>query len=211
MTKKIIIDGREIGLDYPPYVIAELSANHNRDIERAKKIIMAAKESGADAIKLQTYEADTITMDCSRPEFMINDGLWKGHNLYDLYKWAETPFSWHKELFEFAKNVGITCFSSPFDESAVDLLEDLNTPAYKIASFEIVDLALIEYVASTGKPIIMSTGMANKEEINQAVDIARQSGCTQLALLHCVSGYPAPIEESNLKSRRSASPSRSSS
>jgi len=199
MSIKFSINKREIGSEFPPYVIAELSANHNGDIDRAKKIILEAKKAGADAVKLQTYEADTITMKCSRPEFMINEGLWKGYTLHDLYKWAETPYSWHKELFEYAEENNITCFSTPFDESAVDLLEDINTPAYKIASFEIIDLPLIEYVASTHKPMILSTGMASPDEIKEAVDIAHQSGCNQLALLHCVSGYPVPIEQSNLR------------
>jgi len=195
----IKINNRKIGVDYSPYVIAEMSANHNGDINNAYKIIDMAKASGADAVKLQTYHPDTITMDMNTLEFMIEGGLWDGQSLYELYKGAFMPWEWHQPLFDYAKKVGITIFSSPFDNTAVDLLEDLNTPAYKIASFEAVDLPLIKYVAQTGKPMIISTGMANYEEIQEAIEAAREGGCKELAVLHCVSGYPAPAADYNLR------------
>lgn len=197
--KNINIAGRNIGFFEQPYVIAELSANHNGSLERALKTIDAAKHNGADAIKLQTYSAETMTIDSDLPDFMIKGGLWDGYKLYELYEWAQTPYEWHVEMFNHAKKIGITVFSTPFDETAVDLLEDLNTPAYKIASFEIIDLPLIKYVASTKKPMIISTGMANEEEIGEAVSAARENGCEELVLLHCISSYPAPIEQSNLR------------
>ena len=193
------INGREISATKPPYIIAEMSANHNGDINNAYKIIDMAKSCGADAVKMQTYRPDTITMNMKTPEFMIEGGLWDGKNLYELYEWAQTPWEWHKPLFDYAKKVGITIFSSPFDNTAVDILEDLNTPAYKIASFEAVDLPLIKYVAQTGKPMIISTGMANSEEIQEAIEAARDGGCKELAILHCVSGYPAPAGDYNLR------------
>lgn len=193
------IEGREIGNGCAPFVIAEMSANHNGSIDNAFKIIKAAKMAGADAVKLQTYRPDTITLDRDSEEFQIHGGLWNGKTLYQLYEEAHTPWEWHAPLFNYAHKLGIIIFSSPFDNTAVDLLEDLNAPAYKIASFEAVDLPLIKYVASTGKPMIISTGMADVEEIQEAIDAARTGGCKELAILHCVSGYPAPASDYNLK------------
>ncbi len=199
MTDKTIeIAGRRIGRQYAPYVIGEISANHNGNIDNAFQLIDIAKAAGADAVKLQTYRPDTITIDCDKPDFQIEGGLWDGHSLYKLYEWAHTPWDWHKPLFDKARDAEITLFSSPFDNTAVDLLEDLNAPAYKIASFELVDLPLIRYVASTGKPMIMSTGMANAHEIAEAIDAAQGAGASDLAILHCVSGYPSPAGDYNL-------------
>ncbi|CAN1514333.1 SpsE Sialic acid synthase [Methylophilaceae bacterium] len=192
------INNRKIGLDFEPYIIAELSANHNGSIERAKASIKAAKDSGAHAIKFQTYTADTMTINCDKADFIIKGGLWNGYKLYDLYVEAHTPFSWHKELFLYAKEIGITCFSTPFDETAVDLLEELEVPAYKIASFELTDIPLIKYVAKTKKPLLMSTGMASEKEIEEAVTAAITAGCESLLLFHCISSYPTPIDQSNL-------------
>lgn len=199
MKPYITIDGRKIGPSYPPYIIAELSANHNGDLNRAFQILEEAKKAGADAVKLQTYTHETITMDCDSEEFQIHGGLWDGQTLYELYRDAHMPWEWHQPLFDKAKALGITIFSSPFDFSAVDLLEELHAPAYKIASFELIDLPLIKRVAQTGKPMIISTGMANEEEIAEAIKTARDNGCEDLVVLHCVSGYPAPAEQYNLK------------
>lgn len=198
MSNHIKINGTSIGEKFTPYIIAEMSANHNGDIENAFEIIKSAKLNGANAVKIQTYRPDTLTIKSEKDDFKIKEGLWKGKTLYDLYDWAHTPWEWHKDLFEFANETDVTIFSSPFDKTAVDLLEDLNTPAYKIASFEIVDLPLIRYVASTKKPMIISTGMASSEEIEEAVQTAKDAGCDEIALLHCVSGYPAPPSDYNL-------------
>lgn len=197
--KQIQIAGRKIGPDHPPYVIAEVSANHNGKLETAMRIIEEAKKAGADAAKLQTYKPDTITLNCDSEDFKIHGGLWDGRTLYDLYEEAHMPWDWHKPLFDRARQLGITIFSSPFDNTAIDLLEDLNSPAYKIASFEAIDLPLIKYAASTGKPMIISTGMADVEEIQEAIAAAQEGGCKELAILHCVSGYPAPSEDYNLR------------
>lgn len=199
MSGSVHIAGRAIGAEEPPYVIAELSGNHNGDIARAFRLIDAAKEAGADAVKLQTYTADTITIDHDGPGFIIEGGLWHGRKLYDLYAEAHTPWDWHPALFEHARKAGITCLSSPFDATAVDLLESLDAPAYKIASFEIVDTPLIRRAAATGKPLIISTGMATGDEIADALGAAREGNPNaELVLLHCVSGYPTPAEEANL-------------
>lgn len=192
------INSREISNSFPPYIIAEVSANHNGSIERAKEIILAAQKSGVDAVKIQTYTPDTMTIDVQNSDFYITDGLWKNRSLYDLYGEAYTPFEWHKELFIFAKEIGVTLFSSPFDESAVDLLESLHVQAYKVASFEIVDLPLISYMASKNKPMLMSTGMASLNEIGDAIETVRSEGNNKIALFHCISSYPTPLSESNL-------------
>lgn len=180
------------------FIIAELSANHNGSIETAIETIKAAKRAGADCIKFQTYTADTITINCNKEDFFIKGTIWDGSNLYKLYQQAYTPWEWHEQLFKVAEDEGLVCFSSPFDKSAVDFLENLNTPAYKIASFEITDIPLIEYVALKGKPIIISTGIAEMEDIQLAVDTCRKVGNNQIVLLKCTSSYPAPIEEANM-------------
>jgi pseudaminic acid synthase len=198
MPREFEIAGRPIGANHPPYIVAELSANHGGSIERAIATIREAKHCGADAVKLQTYTPDTITIDHDGPDFCIEGGLWDKRSLYELYKEAHTPWDWHAELFAVAKRVGIDIFSTPFDNSAVELLSRLGAPAIKIASFEIVDHELIACVARTKKPTIMSTGMSSMVEIGEAVETFRSNGGEQLMLLHCISGYPTPVDQSNL-------------
>jgi len=192
------IENFEINKISPVFIIAELSANHNGSLETAIETIRAAKRAGANCIKLQTYTADTMTIDCDKVDFVINGTIWDGQNLHKLYQEAYTPWQWHEELFRVAKEEGLVCFSSPFDKTAVDLLESLHSPAYKIASFEITDIPLIEYVASKGKPVIISTGIARQDDIELALDACHRMGNYNVALLKCTSSYPAPIEEANM-------------
>jgi pseudaminic acid synthase len=194
----INIGGRAIGPGQPPYVICELSGNHNGSIERALALIDAAAETGCDAVKIQTYTPDTMTIDCDLPDFKITGGLWDGRTLYDLYREAHTPFEWHQALFDRARDRNVTMISTPFDESSADLLEQLECPAFKIASFEITDLPLIAYVAGKRKPMIISTGLAGLGEIEAAVNTARENGCEDIVLLHCISSYPAPTDQANI-------------
>ena len=198
MPSPFAIAGRAIGPDQPPFVIAELSGNHNGRLERALQLVDAAAEAGADAVKLQTYTADTITLDFDGPGFRLEGGLWSGRTLHDLYSEAFTPYEWHAPLFAHARARGLIAFSSPFDETAIELLEGLDAPAFKIASFEAIDLPLIARAARSGKPLIISTGMTSRQEIQAAVDTAQTAGAGGVVLLHCVSAYPAEFEEANL-------------
>lgn len=193
-----IVD-QDISPNHRPYVIAEVSGNHNGSINRALETIKQAKLSGASAVKLQTYTPNTMTIDCNKSDFIVKSGLWEKYKLWDLYQEAHTPYEWHQELFNYARELQITLFSTPFDETAVDLLEKLDTPAYKIASFELTDIDLIKLVASTKKPLLMSTGMASDDEISRALDAAKNSGATEILLFHCISSYPAPLQEANLR------------
>ena len=198
--KEINIAGRKIGPNYPPFIIAEMSGNHNQSLDRALAIVEAAAKAGAHAVKLQTYTADTMTLDIAEREFFINDpdSLWKGKSLYDLYKEAYTPWEWHKPIFDRCRELGLIYLSTPFDDTAVDFLEELNVPCYKIASFENIDIPLIRKVAATGKPMIISTGMATIAELDETVRTAREAGCRNLILLKCTSSYPATPEDTNI-------------
>jgi pseudaminic acid synthase len=199
-NKDLIIEGKKIGESYPPFIIAEMSGNHNQSLDRALEIVTAAAKSGVQALKIQTYTADTMTIDINEREFNINspNSLWKGQSLYKLYEKAHTPWEWHKPIFDLGRKLGLIVFSTPFDVTAVDYLEDLNTPCYKISSFENTDLPLIKKVASTRKPMFLSTGMASSDELNETVCTIRESGCNDFVLLKCTSAYPANPLQSNL-------------
>jgi N-acetylneuraminate synthase len=196
---EVEIGGRKVGPDQPPYIIAEISANHNGDIGRALELVDAAKEAGADAVKLQTYTKDTMTIDHDGPGFVLHGGLWDGKKLYDLYEWAHTPWDWHEALFRRAADRGIHMFSTPFDTTAIDLLRRFDPPAYKIASFEAIDIPLLRAVAAEKKPVIVSTGMTTRNEVREAVETLRKNGCEQIVLLHCISGYPTEPKDSHLR------------
>ncbi|WP_430469376.1 pseudaminic acid synthase [Thalassospira lucentensis] len=198
MRKIVNIGGSSVGDDYPPYIVAELSGNHNGDIDRAKRLIEEAKKTGVNAVKLQTYTPDTITIDYDGPGFIVESGLWEGRSLYDLYQEAHTPWEWHVELFEHAKQIGLDIFSTPFDETAVDFLEKFDPVAYKIASLELKDKPLLKKVAQQGRPVILSTGLASLDEVKEAVNILRSNGTDDIVVLHCISGYPTPTSESNI-------------
>ena len=198
MKEYINLDGTKVGQNFDPYIVAEMSGNHNGKIENALAIIKEAKKCGANAVKIQTYKPDTITINHDSKEFIKQKGLWKGWKLFDLYEEAHTPWEWHERLYEYARKLDITLFSSPFDKTAVDFLENIGNPIYKIASPEIIDLELIKEVAKTQKPLILSTGMASKEEINEAIEVAKNTGNENIVVLHCTSAYPAPAEEANL-------------
>lgn len=199
MKTRFKIGNCTVGDGCPPYVIAEISGNHNGDIDRALSLIRAAKDAGAHAVKLQTYTADTMTIDYDGEGFRIDGGLWDGRSLYELYQEAHTPWAWHEDLFAAGRELGIDVFSTPFDESAVDFLEALDPPAYKVASFEVMDIPLLQKIGATGRPVILSTGMATFEEIEQAVSTLREAGTEAVVVLHCVSGYPTPVAESNIR------------
>ena len=199
MQRIIEINGRKVGKGHTTYIVAEMSANHNQDFDQAVRIIKAMKDSGADAVKLQTYTPDTMTIECDNEYFTIKGTIWKGKNLYQLYGKAYTPWEWHPKLKNIANDLGMDLFSTPFDDTAVDFLEAMNVPVYKVASFENVDIHLLKKIAATGKPVIMSTGMANLAEIHEAVGTLRENGCSDIALLKCTSAYPAPPEEMNLR------------
>lgn len=192
------INGRKIGQGYTPYIIAEMSNNHLNDLHRAYHLLDIAKGAGVDAIKIQTYTADSLTIDCDKSEFVISDPLWKGKSYYDLYKEITMPTGWNKKLFDKASQLDITLFSSPFDEESIDLLEDLNCPAYKVASFEAKDHQFIQKIASTKKPIIMSTGISRFNDIQESIEIAKEAGCRDIAILHCISSYPSDVTDMNL-------------
>mgnify|MGYP001170525189 CR=1 FL=1 len=197
--REIKINGRSVGEGHPTYIVAEMSGNHNQVLEDAIKIIHRANEAGADAVKLQTYTADTLTIDCDADVFLIKEGLWAGRTLFDLYQDAYTPWEWHERLKWEADKIGIDLFSSPFDHTAVDLLENLDIPVYKVASFEMNDHALLRYIAKTGKPIVMSTGLATLSDIGESIAVIRSEGNEQILVLHCVSAYPAPVDEMHLR------------